>query len=145
MLASVFTLALAGPASADPFASAAGVKPIPLHHTRLGNILVAPNGFTLYEFSRDRARTDNCQNIRGCTSFWPPLVASGNAAKAGQGVNARLLGTIRLKNGSRQVTYAGHPLYLYAGDFAPGQTGYVGVNASGGFWYAIDARGGTVK
>jgi len=145
MLAGVFTLALAGLASARPVASAAGSQPIALHHTRLGDVLVAPNGFTLYEFTRDTTGTDNCQNIRGCISFWPPLVASGSAPKAAHGVNARLLGTIRLRNGTRQVTYAGHPLYLYAGDSGPGQTTYVGVNASGGFWYALTARGGTVK
>jgi hypothetical protein len=43
------------------------------------------------------------------------------------------------------VTYAGHPLCLYVGDTGPAQTGYVGVNASGGIWYAVNARGGTVQ
>jgi hypothetical protein len=58
-------------------------------------------------------------------------------------VNARLLGTIRLKNGTRQVTYVGH--YLYVGDTGPAQTGYVGVNGSGGIWCAVNAQRGTVR
>jgi predicted lipoprotein with Yx(FWY)xxD motif len=143
--AAVLTLALAGLASFGPVAGAAGQKSLTLRHTRLGEILVAPNGFTLYEFARDSARTDNCQKIRGCIAFWPPLVSSSGAPTAGPGVDTHLLGTIRLANGTRQVTYAGHPLYMYAGDSGPGQTGYVGVNASGGFWYAINARGAAVR
>jgi predicted lipoprotein with Yx(FWY)xxD motif len=144
VLAGAVALGLTGVAIAHPSASAAGSKTITIRHTGLGSILVAPNGFTLYEFTRDRTNVDNCQNIKGCISVWPPLAASASA-KAGRGVNARLLGMIRLKKGTRQVTYAGHPLYLYAGDTGPGQTGYVGVTASGGTWYAVNPQGGTVR
>jgi predicted lipoprotein with Yx(FWY)xxD motif len=144
ILASALLAALvpAAIASARTSASSASSKTVALRHTKLGSILVAPNGFTLYEFTRDRTNTDNCQHISECPSFWPALVGT---PRAGHGVNARLLGTIRLKNGSRQVTYAGHPLYTYSGDTGPGQTSYVGVEALGGRWYAVNAQGGRVR
>ena len=72
-------------------------------------------------------------------------VLSGGKPVAGPGVRASLLSTIRLPGGTRQVTYAGHALYLYSGDTGPGQTSYVGETAFGGRWYAIDASGRTVK
>jgi hypothetical protein len=48
-------------------------------------------------------------------------------------------------NGSEQVTYAGHALYLYSADRGPGETSYVGERAFGGIWYAISSSGGTVR
>jgi predicted lipoprotein with Yx(FWY)xxD motif len=131
-------------ASAQSSAGAASAKTITLRHTRLGSILTAPNGFTLYEFTHDRLKSDSCQHISECTSFWPPLTTSGTP-KAGKGVKANLLGTIKLKNGSRQVTYNGHALYEYTGDTGPAQTSYIGVNAFGGHWYGLNASGKAVK
>ena len=37
-----------------------------------------------------------------------------------------------------QVTYAGHPLYRYSGDTAPGDTN---GNEVGDVWYAVNAAG----
>ena len=144
LLAAALVLGLSGVAWADPSARAAATTTVGLRSTRLGSILVARDGFTLYEFSRDRSNVEDCQNIKGCLAAWPPLTSSG-APKAGRGVNSRLLGTIRLKSGAHQVTYAGHPLYLYVGDSGPGQTGYVGEDVNGGSWYALNARGSTVR
>ncbi len=144
LLAGALVLGLSGVAYAHPSARAVGSTTVGLRGTRLGNILVAADGFTLYEFSRDKSNLDNCQNIKGCLAAWPPLTSSGSP-RAGRGVNSRLLGTIRLKSGARQITYAGHPLYLYVGDSGPGQTGYVGEDLNGGAWYALNAHGGTVR
>jgi predicted lipoprotein with Yx(FWY)xxD motif len=60
-------------------------------------------------------------------------------------VRASLLSTIKLSGGANQVTYAGHPLYLYKGDSEPGDTSYVGQSSFGGTWHAINAAGHTVK
>jgi hypothetical protein len=43
------------------------------------------------------------------------------------------------------VTYAGHPLYLYAGDSGAAETSYVGVKQFGGSWYAINGSGHAVE
>jgi len=115
-----------------------------LRHTTLGKILTNGSGFTVYTFTRDKKNTDNCVHISSCTMFWPPVTTGGKPV-AGPGVTAKLLGSIKLHNGKRQVTYAGHPLYTYIGDASPGQTSYVGIFASGGKWYAMSASGKTIK
>ncbi len=44
-------------------------------------------------------------------------------------------------DGSEQITYNGHPLYLFSGDTAPGDTTGQGV---GDVWYVVDAEGNAV-
>lgn len=42
---------------------------------------------------------------------------------------------------SRQLTYAGHPLYRFSGDQAPGQATGEGMNAFGAEWYVVSPAG----
>ena len=51
----------------------------------------------------------------------------------------------KIPGGKTQVTYAGHPLYLYSGDSGPGETSYVGESMFSGRWYALNASGGAVR
>jgi predicted lipoprotein with Yx(FWY)xxD motif len=149
----VFLLAgLLSAASASAVASAQGDRPtanasrvakIGLRHTSIGTILVSASGRTLYEFTRDHANNNRCVKISGCSKIWPALTTSGKPT-AGPGVRASLLSTIKL-GGAKQVTYAGHALYLYSADSGPGETSYVGEKAFGGIWYAINSSGRTVK
>jgi hypothetical protein len=44
-------------------------------------------------------------------------------------------------DGSPQVTYAGHPLYLFSGDQNPGDTNGEGLVAYGASWYALSPAG----
>jgi predicted lipoprotein with Yx(FWY)xxD motif len=115
-----------------------------LRRTGVGTILVNARGFTLYAFTRDARNRDVCVKIQGCPGAWP-AVTTGGWPIAGRGVHSRLIGTITLKGGVRQVTYAGHPLYTYVGDSGPGQTFYVGVSAFGGSWPAVNAAGSEVR
>ena len=127
-----------------PTAGISSAAKIGVRKTSIGTILVSSSGRTLYEFTRDRTRNDSCVKIRGCSEIWPSLTTSGKPT-AGAGVKASLLSTITLHGATKQVTYAGHPLYLYSGDSGPGETGYVGEKEFGGTWYAINAAGHTVK
>jgi predicted lipoprotein with Yx(FWY)xxD motif len=140
-------LAVVG-ASAIPIASAsAGSAPgakISLHKTSLGMILVNARGRTLYAFTRDAKNKDRCVTTAGCTSTWPVVTSHGKPT-AGPGVKSSKLSTIKLSNGSHQVTYAGHPLYTYVGDSGAGETDYVGASQFGGTWVAVNAAGRTVK
>ncbi|MHB8657564.1 MAG: COG4315 family predicted lipoprotein [Solirubrobacteraceae bacterium] len=134
----------ASAAATRPTGSATRTLTVKLARTAIGPILVTRSGFTLYMFTRDRRRTETCLRIRGCLGVWPPLTVTGKPV-GGPGLRAALLGTIRLHGRVRQVTYAGHPLYRYAFDSGPGDTGYVGANQFGGYWFAVNSRGGTVR
>jgi len=57
------------------------------------------------------------------------------------GASSSMLGTTTRDDGSTQVTYNGHPVYLYTGDTAAGQANGEGINHFGGLWYAVTAAG----
>lgn len=144
VLAIATSAATVASAEQPPSGHASRATVVSLRHTGLGKILVNAAGRTLYEFTRDRSGKNNCAAISGCSETWPPLRSAGKPL-AGAGVQASLLSTIRLAGGVKQVTYAGHPLYLYSGDSGPGETSYVGERAFGGIWYAVNSSGHTVK
>jgi predicted lipoprotein with Yx(FWY)xxD motif len=123
-------------------ASGGGAK-LALRKTNVGTILVTGRGRTIYAFTRDGRNRDACAKIAGCPGTWPPVTTSGRPV-AGRGVRPGLIGTIRLRSGARQVTYAG-PLYTYIADGGPGQTFYVNFPEFGGRWPALDAAGREVK
>ncbi len=133
---------IAALAATAPIALAAsGTPTLNLTSTGLGK-LITSKGDTMFSFTRDKANKDSCQSIKGCTGIWHPLLSSGKP-KAGPGVKASLLGTIKLKNGKHQVTYNKHPLYIYS--VAPKGTSYVDVSQFGGGWDALTAAGNAVN
>ena len=118
--------------------SASGTR-ITLHKTKLGKVLATSSGKTLYLYTPDARNKSNCYT--GCAGFWPPLMAKGKVSAA-TGVKAKLLGTTKRRNGKRQVTYKGHPLYTYTGDSRAGQVNGEGYQS---IWYVINASGNAVK
>jgi predicted lipoprotein with Yx(FWY)xxD motif len=129
------------PASA---ASGAGVATISVTHSgELGSILVAgPKQRTVYLFAADKGPTSTCSSA--CAEVWPPVTTSGNPKAMGGAVSANL-GTITRSNGTKQVTYKGHPLYYYVGDPNSGDTSGQGINSFGAPWYVLSPNGSTVK
>lgn len=123
-----------------PAARAASAGTIKLASTSAGKIVVSKSDRTLYFFTHDTLRHDTCVSISMCASNWPPYTVTGRPS-AGSGLKSRLLGTIKLPNGKKQVTYAGHALYTYKFDSGPKQTDYIGAVAFGGTWYALNAAG----
>jgi predicted lipoprotein with Yx(FWY)xxD motif len=138
------TVTISSAQSGPPSAHASRIATVELHHTSLGKILTTASGFTLYEFTKDQRNKSSCAKISGCLGVWPALQTASKPT-AGPGVKASLLSTIGLPKGGKQVTYAGHPLYIYSGDSGPGETSYVGETAFGGRWYAVNASSATVK
>lgn len=108
---------------------------VAVRQTPLGAVLADPDGMTLYLFTRDERGEPTCSG--GCAELWPPLTVEGDPA-AGEGVDAALLGVVARGDGSRQVTYDGHPLYLYEPDEAPGDVKGHGVND---VWFAVSPNG----
>lgn len=144
LVAAVSCAAIANASARTPVAHRAQSATIELRETSLGPILVNSSGFTLYMFTKDRKLTDNCVGITGCAGVWPPLEVTGTPT-AGPGLTAKKLSTITLPGGAEQVTYAGHPLYMYSHDKGPGETSYVGATEFGGKWFALNAKGKKVK
>ena len=56
-------------------------------------------------------------------------------------MTASSLGTITRSDGTKQVTYGGHPLYYFITDRSPGQTTGQAVNQFGAPWWVISAAG----
>ncbi|MEA2158499.1 MAG: hypothetical protein QOD66_879 [Solirubrobacteraceae bacterium] len=129
-----------------PALAGAGSAPakLQLRKTSVGTILVNGRGFTLYAFATDHRNYDSCIKKPGCLAAWPAVTTHGRPI-AGPGVRSSLVGTIRLGNGSQQVTYAGRPLYTYIADRHPGQTNFVNSFSFGGRWPAVNAAGHEVK
>ena len=128
-------------AAAAPGHDAAGRGPIvTIGTTDLGDILIDARGRTLYLYTPDKKNTSTCYGQ--CAKFWPPLIATKHGAKGAHGVKTKLLGTTKRKDGKLQVTYAGHPLYFFAEDAAPGDVFGQGLQ---NIWYAVDAAGKLVK
>jgi predicted lipoprotein with Yx(FWY)xxD motif len=118
-----------------------GAVAISVTTTKLGTFLVDGRGNTLYLFEADRTGSSACTD--SCLSTWAPLVATG-APAVGPGVAAGRLGVITRPDGAHQVTYAGHPLYHFAGDKAAGDTKGQGVKAFGADWYVVGVNGSKI-
>jgi predicted lipoprotein with Yx(FWY)xxD motif/mono/diheme cytochrome c family protein len=110
----------------------------------LGTILVNSAGRTLYVFAPDNRAKVTCTG--GCASVWPPAyVPAGGHAVGTRGVKASLLGALPDPTGGKVVSYAGWPLYTFAGDTAPGSTAGQALNLNGGLWWVITTSGTPVK
>jgi len=105
----------------------------------LGRIITDGQGLTLYLYTPDHRGPSRCYGF--CAQQWPPLVLPRGVGRprADHGVNAALLGTVRRRNGERQVTYNGWPLYLWQGDHDPGQA--TGQDDDMGQWYVVSVTG----
>jgi predicted lipoprotein with Yx(FWY)xxD motif len=104
-----------------------------------GNVLYDKDHFVLYVFSADHGSTSTCYGA--CSSAhggWPPLLTKGAPSVAG--LNATMVGTTKRRDGSLQVTYAGHPLYYWSGDSSHTIL-CQHVKLHGGFWYVVDPKG----
>jgi len=110
--------------------------------SELGTILVDSKGRTLYLFRKDSTTKSSC--FGECASDWPPLRTSGKPMVGG-GASASMVGSTPRSDGKQQVTYNGHPLYLYAGDEKAGDTAGQGVTAFGAGWYALTPAGKQVS
>ena len=122
--------------SAPASKPAAGVT-VKVSTTKLGRILTDGSGRTLYLFEKDKGSRSTCSGA--CASIWPPLTAATGGA--GHGVSSAKLGSIKRPDGRTEVTYAGHPLYTYAGDAKPGDTRGQGLDQFGAEWYVLAPSG----
>jgi len=102
----------------------------------MGEILVGPDGLTLYMFDSDTNGdgTSSCRD--DCAESWPPLTVEREPT-AGTAVTAELT-TVQRGDDRRQVAAGGWPLYYFAGDDDPGDTNGQGVDDS---WWVLGPDG----
>jgi predicted lipoprotein with Yx(FWY)xxD motif len=106
----------------------------------LGAILVNDLGLTLYDFHKDKGGKSACYGA--CAATWPPMITSAAGQISGvSGKQAAKLGKTTRKDGTLQVTYAGHPLYTYADDKEPGEANGQNIDSFGGEWYTLQPSG----
>jgi predicted lipoprotein with Yx(FWY)xxD motif len=131
----------ASSSGSPPKAKSGGKATVGVASSSLGNILVDSQGRTIYLFKKDTGTKSTC--FGACASNWPPVRVSGKP-KGGNGLNASLLGTTQRSDGQPQVTYNGHPLYLFAGDSSAGDTNGQGISAFGASWFVVSPSGNAI-
>jgi predicted lipoprotein with Yx(FWY)xxD motif len=137
VLAVVAVLPVAG-ASGESEAGQA----LKLRNTRYGPILFDGRDRVLYGFTRDkRGGKSTCYG--GCAAAWPVYFAKGKVT-AMRGVKQSLIGTVRRRDGRRQVTYNGWPLYYYAHE-GPREVKCQNVDEFGGLWLVVKPTGRLVR
>lgn len=122
---SILLSALLGAAT---LAASAGALADSAPATFRGGVLVDSRGMTLYTFDKDPAGGGKSACNAQCTAVWPPLAASAGSPSGGD------FAEITRDDGSKQITYKGRPLYLYAPDQKPGD---LSGDNSGGVWHVV--------
>jgi predicted lipoprotein with Yx(FWY)xxD motif len=125
--------ALAGLAQGAPRSTAR----LTVRSTEFGKAVFGPTGKVVYVFGADRGSTSRCYGA--CAKAWPPLLTT-SAPAAGPGVNAKLLGTTKRRDGTLQVTYRGRPLYYYVSDKI-GTVMCQHAKMHGGLWLIVKPNG----
>jgi predicted lipoprotein with Yx(FWY)xxD motif len=110
---------------------------VTVRDSEFGAMLFNAKRQAIYVFENDSRNKTVCYGE--CAKAWPPVFTKGKP-RAGNGVDAGLLGTIERHSGRRQVTYAGKPLYYYAHE-GPGEVRCHNVNLNGGFWWVVGRDG----
>jgi predicted lipoprotein with Yx(FWY)xxD motif len=127
------------PASTGAAAAGGSAATVTSKPNKLGAILAAgPKRLTVYLFDGDKGSTASCTGA--CAAVWPPVRTSALPAAKGSARGAELGVTAR-QDGSRQVTYHGHPLYFYARDGDMSDAYGQGVKSFGAGWYVLAPSG----
>ena len=137
----------ATPASSSPAAASSGNAAaasstvISTASSSAGPVLINGTGRAVYVWAKDTKDMSACTGA--CASAWPPVPATGTVTAALSAVSSDL-GTITRSDGTKQVTYDGHPLYYFAGDSDSGQANGQGSDAFGAKWWLVTPAGADV-
>jgi predicted lipoprotein with Yx(FWY)xxD motif len=131
------------PAAAAPAsgAAAAGGTVITTAKSSAGTVLVDGTGRAVYLWVKDTGDMSNCSGA--CAGAWPPVTTTATATATGS-AKASDIGTITRSDGTKQVTYDGHPLYYFSGDSGPGTASGQGSDGFGAKWWLVAPTGSDV-
>jgi predicted lipoprotein with Yx(FWY)xxD motif len=104
-----------------------------------GDFLTNSSGRAIYLFMADSKDKSACSGA--CASAWPPVTGTPTASGSAQ---ASELGTITRSDGTKQVTYDGHPLYYFAGDTGAGTDKGQGLDGFGAKWWLVAPSGSSI-
>jgi predicted lipoprotein with Yx(FWY)xxD motif len=99
-----------------------------------GAVLVDSSGMTLYHLSAEKNGKFIC-TASACTTIWHPLTITAGTSPSG----TASLAVVTRPDGTKQVTYAGEPLYTFASD-SPGKASGQGLKDVG-TWTAVTVSG----
>jgi predicted lipoprotein with Yx(FWY)xxD motif len=137
------TSASASPESTEPAPSPTRTRSarpgtrIRVADSEFGPMLFDTSGQAIYLFDKEERPRSECYGA--CAADWPPVLTDGEPL-AVRGARQGLLGTTKRRDGSVQVTYAGHPLYFYAHE-DPWQVLCHDFVEYGGTWYVVQPGG----
>ncbi len=130
--------------------SSAATKPAPSKSTaarsgrviktassEFGPMLFDRSGQAIYLFAKEKTSKPECYGA--CAEAWPPVLTKGSPQARGD-TRSDLLGTTPRKDGSKQVTYKGHPLYFYAHENKYEVLCH-NVTENGGLWLVVTPKG----
>jgi predicted lipoprotein with Yx(FWY)xxD motif len=109
-----------------------------------GMLLVDLAHKTLYRFGEDVRGSGKTHCYGACTKVWYPKASYEPPASGSRGLDESKFGTITRKEGYRQATFDGWPLYTYIKEKGRASKG-IGLQAFGGTWYALRANGESVN
>jgi predicted lipoprotein with Yx(FWY)xxD motif len=130
----------ASSAGSTASASASGTA-IATANSSGGDFLTNSSGRAIYLFMADSKDKSACSGA--CASAWPPVTTTGSPTASGSAM-ASELGTITRSDGTKQVTYDGHPLYYFAGDTGAGTDKGQGVDGFGAKWWLVAPSGSSI-
>jgi predicted lipoprotein with Yx(FWY)xxD motif len=128
-------------AAAGGSASASGGTVITTATSSAGTFLTSSSGRAIYLWVKDTGDMSQCSGA--CAGAWPPVTATGSVTAAGSAKPSDL-GTITRSDGTKQVTYDGHPLYFFSGDPGAGTATGQGSDSFGAKWWLVAPTGSDV-
>ena len=131
----------AGASSSSAAAGGSGSTVITTVSSSAGTFLANGSGHAVYLWSKDGNGMSACSGA--CTGAWPPVTTTGQVTASG-GAKSSDLGTITRSDGTKQVTYDGHPLYFFSGDSGPGMASGQGNDGFGAKWWLVSPSGSDI-
>jgi predicted lipoprotein with Yx(FWY)xxD motif len=130
--------ASAAPSTSAAAASSGGGLAISTTKGPVGTYLTGASGRAIYLWVADTGPKSNCTGQ--CAKFWPPVLAKTTPTVSG-GATASDLGTTTRADGTKQVTYKGHPLYYFLEDPTAGTDKGQGSPNFGAKWWLVAPSG----
>jgi predicted lipoprotein with Yx(FWY)xxD motif len=133
--------AAAAPSSAAASGGGSGSTEITTATSSGDTFLTDGSGRAVYLWVKDTGAMSACTGA--CAGAWPPVTTTGTATASGSAKSSDL-GTITRSDGTKQVTYDGHPLYYFSGDTGSGTATGQGSDGFGAKWWLVAPTGSDV-